>query len=261
MVDGDLHQQDRADDLQERDGQQRQREKDQDDSQHDGTGRAPEDALRALLRRQLAARQCDDDGVVARQQDVGQDDVGVVVAVGLRRIEAGFGGGQGQAQGALGLGRAFGTAARAEGQTTVAVGRDGRLSGPRLVLADLAPAIGKAGPAPAGAGRVLPQRRFDAVVVTNYLWRPLLPRIRDSLAPGGVLLYETFACGQDTVGKPSRPDFLLQPGELLQAFSGLRVVAYEDGYLASPPRFVQRLAAVRAPAPLSTETAPPRYPL
>ena len=102
---------------------------------------------------------------------------------------------------------------------------------------------------------------FDAVVVTNYLWRPLLPRIRDSLAPGGVLLYETFACGQDTVGKPSRPDFLLQPGELLQAFSGLRVVAYEDGYLASPPRFVQRLAAVRAPAPLSTETAPPRYPL
>jgi SAM-dependent methyltransferase len=104
-------------------------------------------------------------------------------------------------------------------------------------------------------------RTFDAVVVTNYLWRPLLPLIRDSLAPGGVLIYETFAVGNETVGKPSRPDFLLQPGELLQACAGLRVVAFEDGYLASPERFVQRIAAVRPAAALSTDGAPLRYPL
>jgi SAM-dependent methyltransferase len=88
-------------------------------------------------------------------------------------------------------------------------------------------------------------RSFDAVVVTNYLWRPLLPVIVHSVAPGGVLIYETFAAGNETVGKPSRPDFLLQPGELLTASAGLRVIAYEDGFLAQPPRFVQRIAAVR----------------
>jgi SAM-dependent methyltransferase len=89
-------------------------------------------------------------------------------------------------------------------------------------------------------------RRFDAVIVTNYLWRPLFPRILEAVAPGGVLLHETFAQGNETVGKPARPDFLLAPGELLQAYAGLRVVAYEDGFLAGPPRFVQRVAAVRA---------------
>jgi SAM-dependent methyltransferase len=89
-------------------------------------------------------------------------------------------------------------------------------------------------------------RRFAGVVVTNYLWRPLLPTIVDSVAPGGVLLYETFACGNETVGRPSRPDFLLQPGELLRACAALRVVAYEDGFLGQPERFVQRIAAVRA---------------
>ncbi|APW40622.1 SAM-dependent methyltransferase [Rhodoferax koreense] len=99
-------------------------------------------------------------------------------------------------------------------------------------------------------------RSFDAVVVTNYLWRPLLPRILTSVAPGGVLLYETFAAGNETVGKPSRPDFLLQPGELLQAAAGLRVVAFEDGFLDAPPRFVQRIAAVR-----ETGIAPARHPL
>ena len=88
-------------------------------------------------------------------------------------------------------------------------------------------------------------RRFAAVVVTNYLWRPLFPRILESVAAGGVLLHETFAQGNETVGKPSRPDFLLAPGELLQACAGLRVVAYEDGFLANPDRFVQRIAAVR----------------
>jgi SAM-dependent methyltransferase len=88
-------------------------------------------------------------------------------------------------------------------------------------------------------------RTFDGVVVTNYLWRPLLPVIVQSVAPGGVLMYETFAAGNETVGKPSRPDFLLRPGELLAACAGLRVVAYEDGFLDSPERFVQRIAAVR----------------
>lgn len=87
--------------------------------------------------------------------------------------------------------------------------------------------------------------RFDAVVVTNYLWRPLLPQVVASVAEGGVLIYETFADGNQTVGKPSRPDFLLQPGELLQVCAGLRVVAYEDGFLDAPERFVQRIAAVR----------------
>lgn len=99
-------------------------------------------------------------------------------------------------------------------------------------------------------------RSFDAVVVTNYLWRPLLPRIVQSVAPGGALLYETFAQGNETVGKPSRPDFLLRPGELLQAAAGLRVVAYEDGFIDEPPRFVQRIAAVR-----ETGARCPRHPL
>lgn len=103
-------------------------------------------------------------------------------------------------------------------------------------------------------------RRFDAVVVTNYLWRPLLPVLRQSLAEGGVLIIETFGHGQQLLGKPSRPDFLLQPGELLTAFAGLRVVAFEDGFEAEVPRFVQRLAAVsEAPAAGPAATPPVRY--
>ena len=89
-------------------------------------------------------------------------------------------------------------------------------------------------------------RTFGGVVVTNYLWRPRLPDIVAAIAPGGVLLYETFAAGNETVGRPSRPDFLLQPGELIGACAGLHVVAYEDGYLETPPRFVQRIAAIRS---------------
>ena len=88
-------------------------------------------------------------------------------------------------------------------------------------------------------------RRFDAVVVTHYLWRPLMPTLLGSLAPGGVLIYETFAQGNETVGRPARPDFLLQHDELLRHCSGLRVVAYEDGFLPEPARFVQRIAAIR----------------
>jgi SAM-dependent methyltransferase len=101
-------------------------------------------------------------------------------------------------------------------------------------------------------------RTFDAVVVTNYLWRPLLPLIVASVAPGGVLMYETFAQGNETVGKPSRPDFLLRPGELLAAAGGLRAIGYEDGFLSGPDRYVQRLAAVRETA---SSPVAPRYPL
>lgn len=89
-------------------------------------------------------------------------------------------------------------------------------------------------------------QRFAAVVVANYLYRPLLPRLASLLAPGGILLYETFARGNETIGKPSNPAFLLAPGELLEAVRGrLTVVAYEDGYAAYPrPAFVQRICAV-----------------
>ena len=97
-------------------------------------------------------------------------------------------------------------------------------------------------------------RQFGAVIVTNYLWRPLLPLLVDSVAPGGVLIYETFASGNETVGRPARADFLLQPGELLAACATLRTVAYEYGFVDAPARFVQRIAAVR-------ETAHPRQPV
>lgn len=92
----------------------------------------------------------------------------------------------------------------------------------------------------------LPGRRFDAVVVTNYLWRPLLPAIVGSVDAGGALIYETFAAGNEAFGRPSRPDFLLRPGELLEAARGLQVVAYEAGLLDAPRRVVQRLVALRA---------------
>lgn len=105
-------------------------------------------------------------------------------------------------------------------------------------------------------------RQFDAVVVTNYLWRPLMPTLLASLAPGGVLLYETFTAGNETVGKPSRPDFLLRSGELLQVCKDLRVVAFEDAFVQSThstsPRFVQRIVAVRE---VAVNAPPARYPL
>ncbi len=104
-------------------------------------------------------------------------------------------------------------------------------------------------------------RTFDAVIVTNYLWRALFPVIESSLSAGGVLIYETFAQGNETVGKPSRPDFLLRPGELLNAFKSLHVVAYEEGFLASPDRFVQRVAAVRSAPVAAQDATPARYTL
>ena len=91
----------------------------------------------------------------------------------------------------------------------------------------------------------LPGETFAGVVVTNYLWRAVFPQVLASVAEGGVLLYETFADGNESVGKPSRPDFLLRHGELPALCTGLRIVAYEDGFLPEPERFVQRIAAVR----------------
>ncbi len=109
-----------------------------------------------------------------------------------------------------------------------------------------------------GAPWPLPGRQFDAVVVTNYLWRPLWPALLGALAPGGLLICETFALGNQRYGKPSRPDFLLQPGELLRVCAGLRVVAYEDGLEAEPARCVQRIAAVQ---PSHGDTDASAYPL
>jgi SAM-dependent methyltransferase len=87
--------------------------------------------------------------------------------------------------------------------------------------------------------------RFDAIVVTNYLHRPLFPLLLAGLAQQGLLLYETFAAGNADFGKPANPAFLLAPRELLVELAGqLRVIAFEDGYAATPrPSMVQRLAA------------------
>ena len=89
---------------------------------------------------------------------------------------------------------------------------------------------------------------FDGIVVTNYLWRPRLPDVLALLAPGGVLIYETFMVGNAAYGKPSNPDFLLQAGELRQlaAAAGLREVEYAEGYVASPkPAMRQAVCAIR----------------
>jgi SAM-dependent methyltransferase len=142
----------------------------------------------------------------------------------------------------------------ARGCHVTGVDRDATALGGLHGLAELHVADIEAAPWP------LAGRRFDAVVVTNYLWRALLPTIVASVAERGVLLYETFAAGNGSVGKPSNPLFLLQPGELLAAAAGLRLVAYEDGFLDTPERFVQRVVAVRE-APSASPAAPPRYPL
>ena len=90
-------------------------------------------------------------------------------------------------------------------------------------------------------------RHYGGVIVTNYLHRPLLPMLIDAVAPGGILIYETFAKGNERFGKPSNPDFLLRHGELIDAVKGrLRVIAYEDIHTETPkPAMVQRIAAVR----------------
>lgn len=93
-------------------------------------------------------------------------------------------------------------------------------------------------------------RRFDAIIVTNYLHRPLLPRLLEALADAGVLIYETFSAGNERYGRPSNPDFLLKPGELLEFARGrLRVIAYEDLRVELPkPAMIQRLCAINQSA-------------
>lgn len=104
-------------------------------------------------------------------------------------------------------------------------------------------------------------RQFDAVIVTNYLWRPLFALMAQSVAPGGLLVYETFAQGNEKVGRPSKPDFLLRPTELLQAFGAMQIVAFEEGSLDNPPRVVQRIAAIQADGQAQTTQARRPYPL
>ena len=97
-------------------------------------------------------------------------------------------------------------------------------------------------------------RQFAGVVVTRYLHRPLLPRLVEAVAPGGALLYETFAQGQERFGRPTNPAFLLAPGELRGVVDGvLEVVAFEEVVveLGGPEHrraALQRIAAVRPPA-------------
>jgi SAM-dependent methyltransferase len=110
-----------------------------------------------------------------------------------------------------------------------------------------------------GAGWPLPpERRFAAVVVTNYLHRPLFPALMNAVAEGGLLIYETFAVGNERFGRPRSPDFLLRPGELWEAAQGrgLTVVAYEHGFRAAPtPAAAQRICAVRGESPLLSGVA------
>jgi SAM-dependent methyltransferase len=99
-----------------------------------------------------------------------------------------------------------------------------------------------------GADWPLLNQQFSAIVVTNYLFRPFLDELPKMLTEGGVLIYETFADGNAEFGKPSNPNFLLKPGELLALAqrSGLKVIAYEDIYLEQPkPARVQRICAVK----------------
>ena len=137
--------------------------------------------------------------------------------------------------------------ARARGFSVTAVDRD--VTG----LADLGadPSVENLAADLEGAPWPLGARRFAAVIVTNYLHRPLFPKLVAAIEDGGVLIYETFAAGNEAFGKPSNPNFLLRPGELLDAVRGaLTVVAYEHGKIEAPrPAIIQRIAAVRAPAP------------
>jgi SAM-dependent methyltransferase len=111
-----------------------------------------------------------------------------------------------------------------------------------------------------GAAWPFGPHRFAGIVVTNYLHRPLFAGMLASLAPNGVLIYETFADGNAQFGKPSNPAFLLQPGELLAIAlqHGLRVVAFEDGVITAPKAaMVQRLCAVQPEFPREAALLPP----
>jgi SAM-dependent methyltransferase len=121
------------------------------------------------------------------------------------------------------------------GLKVIAVDRDAQLmpEGITFVKADLE----------GGSPWPFPGQRFGGIVVTNYLHRPLLPVLAQSLAEDGVLIYETFMAGNEKFGKPSNPNFLLRPGELLQAFAGLTVAAFEQG--TTGKAVVQRICVIR----------------
>ena len=99
---------------------------------------------------------------------------------------------------------------------------------------------------------------FDGIVVTNYLHRPLFPSLITSLKPGGILIYETFAEGNEAFGRPSNPDFLLRRGELLEVTKAITtVLAYEDIYVDRPkPAWVQRICTVKNGAAVRHFSAP-----
>ena len=124
------------------------------------------------------------------------------------------------------------------GYEVLAVDREPQsIPGARILRADLED----------GSPWPLAGERFQGIVVTNYLYRPLFPLIEAALAPGGVLIYETFMQGNERYGKPSNPAFLLQPGELWRAFAGLHVIAFEQGRVIEPKTaMIQRLCAVQA---------------
>ncbi len=110
-----------------------------------------------------------------------------------------------------------------------------------LYAIDLESGAPEAALRPLGAG-------FDGIIVANYLHRPLLRPLASMLGPGGVLIYETFMAGNERLGRPRNPDFLLRPGELLEAFAMLTTVAFEQGEVAQPrPAVVQRIAAINGP--------------
>jgi hypothetical protein len=90
-------------------------------------------------------------------------------------------------------------------------------------------------------------RYFDAIIVTDYLYRPLFPDLLAALSAGGTLIYDTFAVGNEHLGRPKNPAFLLNPGELLKAFAtDLHVAAYDHGRIDTPrPAIRQRLCAIR----------------
>jgi SAM-dependent methyltransferase len=147
------------------------------------------------------------------------------------------------------------------GHQVTAIDRDAGLLAPLAGIADTLVADLEADPWP------LPGRRFDAVVVTNYLWRALFPALKAAVAPGGLLIYETFAKAHAALGRPRRDEFLLRPGELLEVLhdgdSGLpgsafpsvkwHVIAFEEGRLPGrgdvPQREVQRIVARLGDAP------------
>jgi SAM-dependent methyltransferase len=113
-----------------------------------------------------------------------------------------------------------------------------------------------------GSGWPLAGRRFDGIVVVNYLYRPLFPHLLDGLAAGGVLIYETFARGNERFFRPRNPDHLLKSGELIDVFGGrLQIVAYEHGLIESGPLpgVIQRICAINDRGRSDRENGEPAF--